>query len=407
MNDPDARARKDAREPSKNAKRAIVIAIVLAVSFFLLVCFIGISSMLGNDLEALSREHPAIEDRTARKAKTEGCALTEVAAATGCAKGEATGVREEAVSFKSSIPEKGLAQLNGTLSIPEGANGKRAAIVLLHGSGPNTRDELLPGDLVSRVHPDFPLFKELASVFAKQGLVVLRYDKRGCQKCYPELDETYAKKFKFKDLEIDGRDAVSFLASRPEVDPKAIVVLGHSEGGQFAPFVARGNANVVAVMMLAPLYVDFEKGLLDQLEGFARIREKRLDFFTAFQVRSQARTFKKCFDKIRTAYVADEVCLGGGVTQAAIKEHLEYASAMEQTLGDLTVPVFELQGSVDRNIDPGEPRKFAKALAGHDFEIHYVPGVNHAMVNMLDKRPAELDAQVSTRMVSFLSSVRR
>ena len=56
----------------------------------------------------------------------------------------------------------------GTLSMPAG-DGPFPAVVLVHGSGPNDRDET--------IGPNKP-FKDLAWGLASQGIAVLRYDKR-------------------------------------------------------------------------------------------------------------------------------------------------------------------------------------------------------------------------------------
>jgi hypothetical protein len=58
--------------------------------------------------------------------------------------------------------------LPGTLSLPVG-DGPFAAVVLVHGSGPQDRDET--------IGPNKP-FRDLAWGLASQGIAVLRYDKR-------------------------------------------------------------------------------------------------------------------------------------------------------------------------------------------------------------------------------------
>jgi len=58
--------------------------------------------------------------------------------------------------------------LPGTLSIPRG-DGPFTAVLLVHGSGPQDRDETIP--------PNKP-FRDLAWGLASQGIAVLRYDKR-------------------------------------------------------------------------------------------------------------------------------------------------------------------------------------------------------------------------------------
>src|SRR5450830_1400979 len=60
-------------------------------------------------------------------------------------------------------------QLAGSLCLPKGA-GPSPAVVLVHGSGPSNRDEDIAGHKI---------FLVLADHLARQGIAVLRYDKRG------------------------------------------------------------------------------------------------------------------------------------------------------------------------------------------------------------------------------------
>jgi hypothetical protein len=107
--------------------------------------------------------------------------------------------------------------LPATLSVPLD-EGPLAAVLLVHGSGPQDRDET--------IGPNKP-FRDLAWGLASQGIAVLRYDKR--TKVYPkkmlELLSTLTVKEEVID---DALHAVSLLRSVTEVDPQRIVVLGHS-----------------------------------------------------------------------------------------------------------------------------------------------------------------------------------
>jgi alpha-beta hydrolase superfamily lysophospholipase len=316
-------------------------------------------------------------------------------------------VRDEEVSFPSSIPEKGFVRLKGTLSVPLGVEGHRPAIILIHGSGPNGRDEELEGDLVSRLDAPFKLFRALADFFVHQGLVVLRWDKR-VPRYYPEVtDHTKARLYRWSDIVADGRDALAYLGTRPEVDPDALVVAGHSEGGQLAPYVAQGNPHVAAVIMLAGLLDDFEVGLMGQLERLARARSAQWDPIGAWQVRDGAGKYGACFEKLRKHYEPEGMCIGGGVTQAALKEYMEDVARMPAVLADGTSPVMAVQGSVDRNIDPLAIPKIGAALGARDHELHYVPGVSHDLVNVVKPaKPTAVDADVLRRLATFLASVR-
>jgi hypothetical protein len=120
--------------------------------------------------------------------------------------------------------------LPGTLAIPKG-EGAFPALVLVHGSGPNNRDEDLG--------PNKP-FKDLAWGLASRGIAVLRYDKRS--KVYgakivadPKLEATMT----VKDETIDDALAAAVLLKKTKrIDGKRIFILGHSLGGFLLPRIA-------------------------------------------------------------------------------------------------------------------------------------------------------------------------
>src|SRR5581483_5234753 len=107
--------------------------------------------------------------------------------------------------------------LAGTLSKPlDAAPQPLPAVVLVSGSGPNERDEVVA---------NIPILGQLASAIADGGFIVLRYDKRGVGQSGGRAESAGIPEY-VEDL----RAAVKFLADRKDVDPKRIAVLGHSEG---------------------------------------------------------------------------------------------------------------------------------------------------------------------------------
>lgn len=148
-------------------------------------------------------------------------------------------------------------ELAGTFTVPEGA-GPFPAVVLVHGSGSLDRD----GDVFG--HKSFLV---LADHLARQGIAVLRYDKRGVAKSSGSLKD--ATTF---DLADDAEAAVEFLRGRAEVDGRKIGIVGHSEGGLIAPLVASRNRAVAFVVMLAGPGVRGELLLVEQLALTAKAR---------------------------------------------------------------------------------------------------------------------------------------
>jgi len=133
-------------------------------------------------------------------------------------------------------------KLGGTLTVPV-ATGRSAAIVLVHGAGPNDRDESI---FANR------MFEDIAEGLSSRNIAVLRYDKR---------TRTYASEMRDTDYTLreetveDAARAVAFLAKQPEVDPARIYVLGHSLGGYALPRIvaecAKQGTPVAGVVFLA------------------------------------------------------------------------------------------------------------------------------------------------------------
>lgn len=125
------------------------------------------------------------------------------------------------VVFDSSAP--GVSPV-GTLTIPRG-KGPFPAVVLLAGSGAHTRDAGMS------LHKTLWV---LADHLTRNGVAVLRYDKRGVGLTGGQTHPSST----VADYADDALSAVRFLAKQPGIDPAKIGLVGHSEGGTVAALVA-------------------------------------------------------------------------------------------------------------------------------------------------------------------------
>jgi dienelactone hydrolase len=131
--------------------------------------------------------------------------------------------RVEAVTFRN-----GDVTLAGTLVEPRG-DAKHPAVVLLQGSGPETR---------------WGTNRYIADRFARAGIAALIYDKRGSGASTGDW-----KTADYDDLARDALAAVDLLARRPEIDARRIGLHGHSQGGIVAPNAARLAAGRIAFLV--------------------------------------------------------------------------------------------------------------------------------------------------------------
>lgn len=134
-------------------------------------------------------------------------------------------------------------QLPGTLLLPEDASGPVPAVVLVHGSGPNDRDES-----VSAVKP----FRDLAQALSQRGIAVLRYDKRTYVygKEIASAEDFAAFTVEEETIQ-DAIAAGNLLRQDSRIDPQRIYLLGHSLGGMLAPRIVSESDGLFAGMILA------------------------------------------------------------------------------------------------------------------------------------------------------------
>jgi pimeloyl-ACP methyl ester carboxylesterase len=146
-------------------------------------------------------------------------------------------------------------QLAGTITIPPG-KGPFPAVVLVTGSGAQDRDESLFG------HRPFLV---LADYLTRRGYVVLRYDDRGVGKSGGS-----AATYTITDGVTDAQAALNYLRSRPEVQPKRVGLLGHSEGAMIGLTLASQPTSPDFLISLAGPAVRGLEFMLRQAEDLSR-----------------------------------------------------------------------------------------------------------------------------------------
>lgn len=298
-----------------------------------------------------------------------------------------TPARSEEVTFERA----GLA-LEGTLERPKG-EGPFPGVVLIHGSGPHSRDQKLPGQLGIGFDSPIPVFKQLAKQLAAQGIAVLRYDKRscfsanGCNNKYPTPSETLV----IEDFAEDAIAGLQYLGNRPDIDAKRLVIVGHSQGAGLVPMIMQRMPTLFGGVALAPAGNSFAATLDAQVKkAFTLVPESQHAL-----VKAQMKPLSDDLEKIRDLEAGKEVTTPIlGAPAAFMKSQILAARQSLELAATMDRPIWALRGTYDWNIPPSDFDQWRKALSesahASKHKVIDLPDVSHALNKIHQKDPTKL-----------------
>jgi dienelactone hydrolase len=246
-------------------------------------------------------------------------------------------------------------KLPGTLTVPKGS-GPFPAVVLVHGSGPNDRDETVGGVKV---------FKDLAEGLSSKGIVVLRYEKRTKQY---QARAAALKHFTLADETVDdAAKAAEFLRTQKEVDPAKVWVLGHSLGGYAAPRIADEDGKLAGLILMAANVRPMEDLVIDQLQWMGA-QQSAID---------QAKAVQAKVKKLEPGDDDGPAVMGA---QPSYWLDLKGYNPAEKAKS-LGIPLLILQGERDYQVTMKEFELWKAAVGGNkNVTMKSYPALNHLFV---------------------------
>jgi pimeloyl-ACP methyl ester carboxylesterase len=266
----------------------------------------------------------------------------------------------------------GGVQLTGMLITPP-TGGKHPAIILVHGSGAQNRESMLPW----------------ARFLVRRGMAVLGYDKRGVGGSTGDWNTAT-----FDDLAGDVVAAFEYLKTRSDIDQTQIGLLGVSQAGWIMPLAAVRSKDLAFLVSISGAGVPAAETTLDQARNemaMTGMPPETLDAIMAvLTLQYQFARTGHGWDEYAAA--RDTVAARLGPPPDTIPGTLDhphwdvirrsYFHDPIPTLRRLQVPILALWGELDNNI-LAEKNKSAweaalRAGGNQDYTLRILAKANHA-----------------------------
>ena len=284
--------------------------------------------------------------------------------------------------------------LGATLTKPTGT-GKFPVVLFITGSGPQDRDETIG------MHKPFAV---IANYLTNHGIAVLRIDDRGVGKSTGNFSGSTSA-----DFATDVMAGLDYLKTRNDIDISKMGLLGHSEGGMIAPYVAARRKDVSFIVMLAgpavggkqTMYFQaVEKPLVNELpkdrDAYGQLYMKMLavalDDKVAQDVANYTRNTFLDWKKQQTESTLKAIV--HGTDEEVIKSFAIGFSDLKrpwwrffltypisEDLKKMKIPILALNGALDEQVDPKENLTLINQIVTSNkilySKVIEVPGVNH------------------------------
>ncbi len=313
--------------------------------------------------------------------------------------------------------------MKGTIDRPRDVSGPVPGIVIMHGSGPNSREGRVSGQLNMTFPEPVSLHEELGTHLASKGYAVLRYDKRSCVPLNSCSDNGYpapSSELTPRQFIEDGAAAVDHLVETDGISTDEIYVIGHSQGAALAPFIASRRSQVVrGAVLLAGTPATLGETIRYQYEQ--SLEDLKAQGLSKKEARARLSRLREGAEDLET--LEEGMFMGSKILGQPIafwEKSLEIRNRLPDIIEGLTQPLLSLSGTLDRNVPPRFARRwkplFQEGTPRLEHRLVIQDCISHAMNCITDPdlpyvEPESIGrhvhAKVETRLLEYLDRVHR
>ena len=274
---------------------------------------------------------------------------------------------------RDTVVTCGIFRLPATLTLPRPsmeAHRLVPCVVLVHGSGPQDRNETFG--------PNHP-FRDLAWGLAAQGIATLRYDKRTYV-----YGKNYLPTGRQPDYDVETVDdavaAIALARTLPEVNADSVYLLGHSLGGMLAPRIAKRAIGLAGIVLLAAPARPFEDLILEQVTYLSSLTPSA-------QGKQQVSALKRQVANVKLLHTpdfCDTIPLPLNLPRSYWSDALSY-HPVEEASG-LSLPILVLQAERDYQVTMQDYALWrAGLLKSRNVSFKSYPKLNHLLQEGIGK----------------------
>jgi pimeloyl-ACP methyl ester carboxylesterase len=264
--------------------------------------------------------------------------------------------------------------LAGTLISPR-AGAKHPAIILVHGSGPESREYMLP----------------YAHFLVRLGYSVLGYDKRGVGGSTGDWTKS-----SFDDLAGDVVAAFRYLKTRRDIDASYIGLMGISQAGWVMPLAANRERGIAFVISICGAGISPAETTVDQARNEMTARGMATQAVTQIVELMKLQNAFVRTGKGWDEYIAARKALAArmGTPPPNFPDSPDspywesvrpiYSYEPKSALRDLRTPVLAFFGGLDNNIlavkNQAAWESALKEGGNPDYTLRIIPGADHLLL---------------------------